>query len=491
MTNIASIFTKSDSTASRTAPEWPVEPSSKLVESIDQASITDANQLKDRVVEVIMVGGTLLTQGGDGIDPLVASPVIIHVDRVKTGARGGLEGRLIVSPRQAYPHLKDAFDDAGVDWYHYGNKVFIPANELKKGFLLPECKLVENDDATNWIRRAGKVQRTRDAIAKGGSGFLDRLSIPKVLGLTGATTAAAVVAYYAYNRAESRSSHAFEDQSAKPTAPRLAASTESSGEKAKPEEGKKSVNILNIDLSEGESSKPFVKGQPSQAASSGSATSAREDWRPSIFNLPKLTENQEGKKPASATSTLSNQVTYSSSQVGTAPANSTQTGAQLISTGMGASQSRLPIGCQQSGQNGLSAIFVRVESILRVLPPSGFVGLGLANEQYPEVRLNFWNIITPEGRNKPLRELVVYRLPATTTPELYIQGLQQMMNAGRLPGITYAEKQCENGGDVIAMTLDPCYKPTELLNWIATATPIWKDDRAMLGRAPSVLGRAP
>lgn len=510
---------KEAATTTTSQPTWPAEPTCKVVDGVDRSTVTDLKQLHGKVVEVVMVGGATFMPGS-AANPLEAYPVRLHCERVVEGARGRIEGRLVLSPRTEYPHLTQAFNDAGVDWSFYGGKAFIRANELSGDFSIPTCKLVEPEDAKRWIEKSAKVQRARERLAKGTSGVFDKLTLPKVIAYAGATTAAAMVGYSVMHRDLPSGATRATIPPSKDPVPAQSLGSEASKQAASDKPQKITVstpstptNSASTNDSQASSGpgtkfeiwslKAFLEGMERESAyaktgSTSAEISQREVLKKEGQTPPATPSSQSaqskavsepspeqrgisasgGGAPVSgslASETQKEQLSKSAATNAVAPSSSTRE--NLLSPAAPTTGQSPLVGDAMAqrvtlrlvSQSGLDPVFSQILGVERevsVLPPPGQANYGLP----PQVQLRAYNIIMSDRSTQLFREVVVSRLPGNLNPDQYIQRLLQMMNSGTLPGVTLAYKRPEVAGDVVALNLDSRYNPNELLNWIASRT---------------------
>jgi hypothetical protein len=182
----------SEQTTDPKLPAWPRPPVAQEIASVDISASSQLSALKGRVIEVLIAGEDAVENTVRTPETPRSQPVIILVDRVEDTPMVGVEGRVLLNPRKEYPDLKNAFNEAGVDWRYLGQRIFVSAETLKRGYVSLPAKIVDNRVAKKWIEEFRKVNNTRLKRAGGSDGIFDSLTMPSRIGL-GIAAAAAVL----------------------------------------------------------------------------------------------------------------------------------------------------------------------------------------------------------------------------------------------------------------------------------------------------------
>jgi hypothetical protein len=177
----------------------PPAPTLRPLHKLTTTTVSNPKILEGRAIRLTTTAIANTQQHPQQTNPLAPREVTLLIERATPGSRGGVEGKILLDPRDRDPRLSSALNHAGMKWLYEGEVVFLPLLELRAGFSIIDCQVATAPEATKWMARAIKmIDRHKKGLPPNKASLLESISGPAKVGIAGASLAGALIGYKLY-----------------------------------------------------------------------------------------------------------------------------------------------------------------------------------------------------------------------------------------------------------------------------------------------------
>lgn len=174
----------------------PPAPALRQLDQLNPATVSDFKALEGRAIRLTTMAIANTLQQGQQTNPFAPREITLLVERVDTGPRGGIEGKILLDPRESDRSLKDAMDNAGMKWLYEDQATFLPLMELRAGYSVINCQVATAGAAMQWIAAALRmIERHKKGLPPNRATLLESLTMPAMVGIAGASLAGALIGF--------------------------------------------------------------------------------------------------------------------------------------------------------------------------------------------------------------------------------------------------------------------------------------------------------